>query len=641
MFTVRVIPIARGIFKDELTFFSREPLSEGAFVLAPVRGKNLPAIVISSKDVREEKADIRSADFSLKKLSAQNAKRIFSPAFIDSIRDSALWHGVHEGVMLVALTSKTLLDSAAKLKETKDSRKDPAAREAARPDLLVLQADKEERVRTYRNLAREAFARGSSVLVLAPTVMEAEILAQELKHGIEERVVLFTSEMPKKHLVTAWNKCVTEPEPLLIVGTAFSLSVPRNDIDTIALERESARAYRAVARPRADVRRVAESLCHRYGARLILADFPLRVETRYRVDVGEMEELSRAQTRPLGAAEVRVVDVRKKDETKELGKNRGVKRTFRTLTEDTMRVIGEEIRRGGRVAVFAARRGIAPLTVCNDCGTPVTDKETGTPMVLHKSAEGNVFLSHRSGAMVPAGTPCRTCGGWNLVTLGIGIERVFQELKKGFPEAPVYLFTKETTPTHTSAKKISEQFFATKGALMVGTERMLPYLTEPVERAVVASVDSLLSLSAWRAHEHTLSILFYLRERSELSFTVETRKPEHIVMKTLLSGNPLDFYRADIEERERYQYPPFSVFIGLTLRGSRQTVEKNRLSVARAFADTDLVGPLPAVSEGKNEWSAHAVIRVPKGKWPDPTLVERLRELPPGINVTIDPDEIA
>jgi primosomal protein N' (replication factor Y) len=634
MFIVRVVPIARGIFVNELSFFSREPVPEGALVEAAVRGKKLPAVVISSKEAREEKSDIRHAGFSLKKISAAGAKRVFTSAFMESMRATALWHGAHESAVLSSLTSSVILGASGKLSGAENA----ARRSGARADLTVLQAEKEERVRTYKNLAREAFARGASLLIIAPTVIEAETLAASLERGIEERLVLFTGELPKKKLLAAWNRSAEGGAPVLIVGTPMALSLPRADLDTIVVERESARAYRSVARPHADFRRAAEYLARETGARCVFADFPLRVETRYRAESGEMEELSRAQSRPGGAAEVRIIDTRTKDDTS-ITKSGTSKRAFRALSEETVEALQRETARGGRAAVFSARTGIAPLTVCNDCGTPVSDKETGTPMVLHRTAKGNVFLSHRSGAIVPAETSCRTCGGWNLVSLGIGIERVEDELRKALPGTPIALFTKETAPTSAKAKKIAERFFS-EGGIILGTERMLPYLTEPVELAAAASVDALLSLPAWRAHEHTLSILFYLRERAELSFLVETRKPDHLVMRTLASGNPSEFYRADLEERERYGYPPFATFVGLEWRGPKHAVEKTRLMIEERFSDLDLVGPLPAVLAAKDIWSARAVIRVPKGGWPDEALAERLRALPPAIAVTIDPDEI-
>jgi len=639
MFIVRVIPIARGVFRDYLTFFSREHIPPGSIVTAAVRGRKVPGLVIETRDAREEKLDIRSADFTLKKLPAHaKPRRIFSPEFIGAAHDIAEWHGIHEGIAIGALASQTILGATARIEEAApgDAKKNESADDAlkAKADRLVLQTERGERMRTYRNIAREAFARDASVIVMAPTVIEAERLAFELSRGIDEHVVLLTGELSKKKLIHEWNRAVSFAKPVLIIGTPLVLSVPRSDVDTIIIERESARAYRGLHRPFLDFRRAAERISKRTGARLIYADFPLRVETRYLLDANRAEELTRSQARPSGAVAVEVIDARKNEE------NRRTKRVFSTITGEAKTMIESEIKKGGRVAVFASRKGLAPLTVCNDCGTPVSDPVTGVPMVLHKTTEGNIFLSHRSGAMLPAHTTCKTCNGWNLATLGVGVDRVLDDLEKTFPETPVFLFTADTAKTHGAAKKKAHEFFGTRGAIMVGTERMLPYLTEPVELAVVASMDSMLSLPVWRAHEHALSILFYLRERAENALAVQTRRPEHDVIKTFVSGNPSDFYRLDIAERERYGYPPFSVFVGLSWKGTRASVEKLRLLVQESFTRFDLVGPLPASALGGAVWESRAVIRLSKSAWPEHALAERFKSLPPAIEVTIDPDEI-
>lgn len=636
MFVVRVMPIARGVFKDRLTFFSRNHIQAGSVVPVSIRNRTVPALVVESHDAREEKAEIRNADFALKKISPNTRpRRVFTDAFVTAMKHTALWHGVNESSAVSALTSTTILESASKLEATPEQAQEKE-RDAMpmRADLLVLQADYTERIRTYRNSVREAFARSSSVILVAPTIREAETLERELGRGIEGRTLLMTSAVPKKKLIESWNRAILEKEPLLIIGNAFVLSVPRTTIDSIIVERESARSYRGFQRPHLDIRRAAEHLARESGARLILADFPLRVETRYRVDAHEMDELTRPQSRISSTAEIHIRDVRKKDVIK------GSKRVFSTLSEETKIAIADEILKGGRVVVFAVRRGIAPLTVCNDCGTPITDPITGAPMTLHKSTKGNVFMSYRSGAILPAETACKNCGSWDLVTLGVGVDRVADELKKTFPEQNVLVMTKDTAATHASAEKISTEFYETKGSILVGTERMLPYLKESVAMIVVASIDSALSLSAWRAHEHALSVLFYLIERTNSQFILETRKPENEAVLAFATGNPSDFYRNEIGERERYDYPPFSVFVGLVWRGTKLAVEKNAELITTIFKDTDLVGPLPPRAESATSWIGRAVIRVARNDWPQKELIQRLHDLSPEIDVTIDPDEI-
>ncbi len=628
------MPIAKGIFKDHLTFFSREGISPGTVVHATIRGRKIPGIVLSSSDIREEKYDIRAAEYALKKLDPEKTpkKKIFRASFVRALQDTALWHGVYEGMIASSLTSSAILASLPSIEEYHPQPDEEDT--GVKADLLVLQAEREERIRTYRNLAREAFARSASVFIVAPTIAEAEQLSAHLERGIENRVILFTSELSKKKLIGAWNHAVSSTEPVLVVGTPVILSIPRGDLDTIVIERESARGYRGRERPYLDVRQAAEALSRHSRARLILADFPLRVETRFRVDLHEAEELSRSQVRPTSTATVSVVDTRPKDS------KRGERRVFSTLAPETKNEIQSSIKKRGRVIVFAARKGIAPLTVCNDCGTPITDPASGVPMTLHKTANGNVFLSHRSGAVLPAETSCSVCNGWNLVTLGIGIDRVIEELEKTFPDIKIISFTKDTAPTHKTAKKLAESFFAAEGAILVGTERMLPYLKESADLVVVASIDSILSLPQWRAHETALSVLFYLRERAQNKLIIETRQPDSEVMKTLTSGNPLDFYRSDSAEREQYGYPPFALFIGLTAYGSRQSIDTSRKLITDTFAGYDLVGPLPAEAGVRAEWTAKAVIRLTRDSWPDPVLWEKLKQLPPNVVVTIDPDEI-
>ncbi len=630
MFTVRVIPIARGVFSDYLTFFSRTPIEIGSVVSISIRKRQSYGIVVEAKDVREEKMDIRSADFSLKKLGKTEPKRVFTAPFIAAAKEAALWHGIRESAVLSSLAPKTILTSITQLEAAPRTE----SLVGVKPDSLVLQTERGERVRTYRNVARESFARGESILIITPTIIEAETLTDELKRGIESSVIVLTSELPKKKLVASWNRIATDKTPLLIIGTGIALAAPSAKIGTIIIERESARSYRGIQRPHIDQRIMADALSRQTGARLIVADFPLRIDSRFNVEIGDADELSRSQVRPTSTIQPTITDTRKREEWK------GERRLFSTLTVETKNEIERELARDGRVVVFAARRGIAPLTVCNDCGTPITDPTTGTPMVLHKTPDGNIFMSHRSGATLPSEVSCKTCRGWNLVTLGVGIERVKEELEKSFPKVSIYSLTKDTASTHAAAKKIAAQFYGSAKTILVGTERMLPYLTEPFGTGVIASLDSMLSLPAWRAHEYALSILYFLRERAENKFIVETRHPDHEIMKSLVAGNPLDFYREEIKERTKYRYPPISIFIGLSIIGTRAAVDAFSETVKEQFKDLDVVGPLPATQVSKNEWGARAVIRLARDEWPNEELAERLKALPPEIDIEIDPDEI-
>lgn len=630
MYVVRVMPVARGVFKDSLSFFSKESVTAGTLVEVSVRGRAIPALVVGSAEAREEKSALKRESFALKRLSARGARRIFSDAGIRAARAAARHYGVGPGAVIAHFSPPAVLASG------RTDAPIETGKTATVSDILVLQAEGDERLGSYRNIAREAFARGSSVMIIAATVPEAEALAEKLARGVEEQVVLMTGALPKKALLAAWQKGVEDARPLLIVATPQFLLVPRA-VETLIVERESARAYVGREREALDARIMAEEVARATGARLILADFPMRVETRVRLMAREIEEASRLQVATRDGARVRIVDVKRKKEEGEK------KKAFSSISDYAREAISKEIARGGRVAIYAARRGIAPLTICNDCGTPVKDPTTGAPMTLQRTTAGNVFISFYSGAVIPAETPCSTCGGWNLTSLGVGVERVEGDLRKLFPDAPLFSLTADTAPTHAKALQVRRRFFDTRGALMVGTDRMVPYL-EPVEKIVITSADGMLSSPAWRAEEHALHTLFALRDRTEEEMIIQSREPEGRVMRAIASGNPTEFFETELNERRQFNYPPFSTFIGLTWTGTEAAVAKVQKVVVDAMTRFDLVGPLPARMVGKNRYLARAVVRLskdpPAGGWPDDALAAVLHALPPDIIVTVDPDDI-
>lgn len=632
MYVVSVVPITRGAFKDHLSFFSKHPLSPGLVVTVPLRGKDTPALVVASSDAREEKFALRESPYALKKMSAASAKRVFPESTVRAFTEIARRHALPLGSVLAFYTPRAVTSSLAEVHEVENS----PPREAVASDILALQAEREERIRMYRNVARESFARGQSVVVVAPTIIEAETLYDALHRGIEQQVVLLTGAQSAKTLRTMWNRVAGEASPLLVVCTPSLMAVPKSSVGAYIVEHEHARSLRNRERPHLDARVSVEILANASGARLIVADFPLRIETRERLRAGELEELMRLQISSQHRTTVTVIDARRVT-APDLPRS---KKPFSVFAEQTARATAEELARGGRVFLYANRTGLAPITVCNDCGTPISDPVSKTPMSLHKTESGNVFMSHYSGAVVSSNISCQSCGSWNLVSLGIGVERVIDEAKKLFPDVPLLALTAERAPTHAKAVKIRDQFFGSAPHILVGTDRALPYLTEPVELSVVVSIDSLLSIPAWRAGEYALDTLFTILDRTERSLFVQTRSPDSPVMQAIRSRNPTEFIRHELDERRTFAYPPFATFVSLSWSGTERGVARLASELAPRFNDYEVVGPLPMRATGKNRFLSRLVIRLAQGAWPDTSLIERLKALPNEVAVSIDPDEI-
>ena len=51
-----VVPLARGVFKEDLTYFSAQDVPNGAIVDIPVRNKKILGLVVSSQDASAAKS---------------------------------------------------------------------------------------------------------------------------------------------------------------------------------------------------------------------------------------------------------------------------------------------------------------------------------------------------------------------------------------------------------------------------------------------------------------------------------------------------------------------------------------------------------------------------------------------------------
>ena len=81
---VEVIPLSRGISKETLTYFSASHIPPGTIVKIPIRKKMGTAIVVSNQEASQARLALRTADFSLKKITSAEKGVLLSPEFVEA-----------------------------------------------------------------------------------------------------------------------------------------------------------------------------------------------------------------------------------------------------------------------------------------------------------------------------------------------------------------------------------------------------------------------------------------------------------------------------------------------------------------------------------------------------------------------------
>ncbi len=650
MYIVTVIPIQKGMQKEYLTYFSSNDIALGAIVMVPVRSKMINAIVIAIQDAQTIKSDIKSADYKLKKVGRVKGNSPFTKEFLTACTQMKEYTISSTGTIIKSFLPRVLLENIRELKiqeELLDSVDNPNIKH----EKLIFQALSSERMSWYSTLIREAFAKKESVFMCVPTRYDIEQVKNSLTKGIEQYVFSFHTDMSKKAIIEAYNQCIEASHPILIIGTGIFLSIPRRDIKTIIIEHESSDAYKQFTRPYADIRSFVEILSSIQKSKLIFGDTLLRPETLHRHDEGELGNVSSPLFRLSQAERQLVVDM-----TKELD-GKGAKK-FNVLSDTTKKMIEFALSHNESVFLFSVRKGLAGVTVCHDCGHTLLCPLCATPMVLYgakqrtatKLETTRVFMCNKCGRKDTTEVRCEKCFSWNLTPLGVGTDRVHEEIRELYPEASIIQIDKEATSTDKEAHDAIVLFNKTPGSILIGNEMVFSYLHTKVTHSVLVSLDGLLSIPSFNITQKILHIIEKLQYITERNLIIQTRIPENSILQHILSGNVLPLYREDLKERKQFGYPPFKRLIKITFIGTASETEKARSYLEQMLGSYEPQIFSAFIGRVRGNYVTNTVIKVDPDIWRLPTnehahssaheLSEVLFSLPSTFSINVDPEDL-
>lgn len=611
-FLVEVAPVGSSSAQGSLSYFSSVKLAPGTLVKVPLRKGLAPALVLATRDAKSAKSEIRRAGFLLKKIRKSDILDAALPEeLIEVLKRCAEYYASSIGVMLSALLPKFTLETPELFLKPSPKKKRliPEKRDA-----LLLQMESDERFAQYRALVRQSFARGASVVVVVPTHFDLEKAKTELSKGIDDFVFVFSLEKKRSEAKKVWLKALSEKHPVLFITTPIGLLFNRPDLDTIIIERENSRAYRQFMRPYLHTRVAAILLAQNAHKQLVLGDSVLSLETLWREKQGEYGENSLIRWR-LPASATTLIDASAK--LNQDGR-------FEIFSPELKELIAKALEEREGILLFGARKGLAPTTVCGDCGFVLPCLNCGAPVVLHRQNEATVYICHACRARRESATTCGYCGSWRLVPLGIGTEEIARQARELFPHGHTAILDRDHAPTDRQAQAIAEKFRA-MGGILVGTELAF-FHVGPVAYSALVSADALFSVPDFGINERIFYLVSRVREMTRKESLIQTRNIGKQVLAWGAQGNIVDFYQDEIEERQALLYPPFSIFVKVTAPEK----EKERLAL---------------IKESLARWKPDVfkdslIIRIPRSSWPDPELARALSLLGPQFSIKVDPESI-
>jgi len=648
MYILTVVPIKKGIQVEYLTYFSAKHIELGSVVVVPIRLKTIDAIVVDIEEAHNLKSEIKNKDYQLKKIINIKGPSPFTQSFFTACERMKYYTNSNTGVIIDSLLPKLFLENITELKKNKIE-EIKIIDENIKNEKVIFQAPQEDRLSWYKTLIREAFAKKESVFIVVPTLYDIKLFSRELSKGIESYVYTFHSELPKKAIINSYNKSITEDHPILIIATGAFTSIPRNDIKTMILEHESSESYKQYRRPFLDIRSFVEVLSSINKWKLIIGDTLLRPETLHRHEIGELGEVASPSFRLKEPKRQFLIDMKKEFEEK------GNKK-FEIFGDKTKRLLEYAKENKESVFIYTSRKGLAPVTACNDCGHTLTCPSCSTPIVLYgtkqmtanRGTTKRIFMCNKCGRKETTEVRCPLCQSWNLTPLGIGTDRIYEEIKNLHEDTLVIQIDKENT-TDKEAREAIIKFEKNPGSILIGTEMAFSYIHEPIPHSIITSLDGLFSIPSFNMTQKVLHIIERLNFITLNNLIIQTRNPENIILEYILSGNVLPLFRQDLKEREIFGYPPFKKLIKITFTGNKEETEKARIFLNKTLENYDPQIFSAFIGKVKGEYVTNTVIKIDPKIWPvpfsqksmvDENLALVLSRLPFAFSVNIDPEDL-
>jgi primosomal protein N' (replication factor Y) len=216
---------------------------------------------------------------------------------------------------------------------------------------------------------------------------------------------------------------------------------------------------------------------------------------------------------------------------------------------------------------------------------------------------------------------CQACGDPDLRMKGMGTERIEDEISVFFPDHRVQRLDLDTTSSKHSFLRILQEFESGDIDILVGTQMVTKGLDfDNVSMVGVINADHLINFPDFRASERSYQLLAQVSGRSGRKFKqgkviVQTFQPAHPLLLFLTQNDYTGFYRYEVEERKKYNYPPFVRLIELRLKLKN---DKDLEELANEFAKelktvfgNRVLGPVvPPVARIRNYYIQNVLLKI-------------------------------
>jgi primosomal protein N' (replication factor Y) len=417
----------------------------------------------------------------------------------------------------------------------------------------------------YLSAIEATLAEGRGALLMVPEIALTPAMAGQFFFRFGDRVAILHSAFTDVERSDQWRR-IRSGAASVVVGTRSGVFAPVRNLGLIVVDEEHDGSYKQEEMPRYHGRDVAIVRAQGAGACVVLGSATPSLESRYNAARGKytlLELPCRIEQRPMPAVEL--IDMRQEFlETRKQA----------TFSRKLIDAIGARLENGEQTIVLLNRRGFSSFVACRACGERVECINCSVTLTYHK--RDRRLLCHYCGYAEKVPSVCPKCASEHIYFLGLGSERVEEELHQSFPAARIARLDRDTVTGKRQYETILSDFRDGHYDILVGTQMIAKGHDIPnVTLVGVVSADVGLAMPDFRAAERTFQLLTQVAGRAGRGslpgiVLIQTINPDHYAVRMAAAQDYQAFYEKELNFRRMMHYPPFSAMANVLVRGEKQ-----------------------------------------------------------------------
>ena len=401
----------------------------------------------------------------------------------------------------------------------------------------------------YIKISDEIIKKKGQILIIVPEINLTPQTIDRFQEYIKSTIYSYHSSLTDKEKMTVWKLSSTNQLDI-VIGTRSSIFLPFDNLKLIVVDEEHDSSLKQQEKFKYHARDLAIIRAKKLNIPIIIGSATPSFESIYNsiIDKSIKYKLTKRYFKT-ELPKIVLVDLNKDTP------NNGISGYL-------AKSIKQQLKLKKQVILFIGRRGFSHALTCKNCKWISKCKRCTSFMTYHRTQKN--LKCHHCGSVEKISPNPGDCQSCDLVPLGYGTQRIEDGIKKLFPTANVSRIDSDSVTNIKKLKQFINQMKNKEIDILIGTQMIAKGHDFPnVSLVGIIDVDSGLYSTDFRGLERTAQLITQVSGRSGRKSTrghviLQTRNPDHPLLKTLLKGGYEEFSRENLKERQASCLPPYS-----------------------------------------------------------------------------------